>query len=152
MRARSAITVGLVTVIVLGIVIGLKGTAVWPFGSDEKELADILGADAAAWLEGAEIAAWQPDLNRKPESYFVMRPMSGDDFRAWAAAAQLTMTKTPGFASGVLVLPDGVTLSRWLGKPVEGAAGLDAEGTTPRAVIWSRWSDGVAYTVVDPTY
>ena len=154
MRARSAVAIGLAlgSLVVLGILITLKGTAVRPFGSDPQDLAEILGANAAPWLEGAEIVAWQPDPNWKAQSYFVVRAMSRDDFGAWAAAVELKVSQTPSFGSGVFVLPDGVTLSRWPEKKTEGATGLDAEGTTASAVIWSRWSDGLAYTVVHPTY
>ena len=124
----------------------------WPFDRDKRELANILGPAAAPWLDGAEIAAWTPDPNYKSPSYFVVRDMSEDDFRAWATAADLRVSDTPSVPSGVFVLPAGVEVGRWLGHTVEGSVGVEGQGTTSRASIWSRWYAGVTYTVVRPAY
>ena len=152
MTARRTVAVALAILCVAVGLLLLKGNPVWPFASDRKDLGRLLGVDAAAWLEDAEIVAWQPDLNLKPQSYFVVRPMSADEFRAWAAAAQLTTSDAPAALSGVFVPPPQVKLKRWLPPAPELAGAREAEGRTPAAVIWSRWQQGIAYTVVQPIY
>jgi len=148
-RGLAAVLAGASIVLVI---ISWKGIAVWPFEGDRKQLAKILGPAAGRWLERAEIAAWTPDPNYKAQSYFVVQPMSEADFQAWAADAALQVSQAPKVPAGVFALPAGVKLSSWLVHANDGATGLDGTGTTAAATIWSRWQDGVTYTVVHPTY
>ncbi len=124
----------------------------WPFGGEHDEVAGILGPAALPWLEGAEIAAWTPDPNFKAQSYFVVRTMSEAEFRSWAAAVRLQVSEAPSIPSGVFATPDGVTLTRWITGPTPDASSLDAQGDTDRAAIWSRWQEGVGFTVIHPAY
>ena len=141
----------LACVLVLGIFGAQKGITVWPFGSDKQELLALLEPAAGTLLNGAEIRAWTPDLNLKAQSYFIVGPMSEADFKTWAKAANLRLSETTSIPDGVFVLPDGVTISRWLPKTGRDTKALDAQGSTSRATVWSRWQDGTAYTVLHPT-
>jgi hypothetical protein len=154
MRTRGAVMLALsvASAFVVGMFVMPKGTTVWRSGSDRDALAGILGSAASTWLAEAEIVAWTPDPNFKPRSYYVVRQMSEDDFRVWAAAAKLRVSDGPGIPSGVFVTPEGVKLTRWVRKAEAGADGLDAQGTTDRAAIWSRWQRGFGFTVVHPSY
>lgn len=154
MSRTHAVVLGVAIAIALAVagLVRVGGSEVFGSGSQKREVARIVGARAAPWLEDAEITAWQPDPNWKPQAYFVVRPMSGAEFQSWADAAGLVVTPRPSAPSGVFVLPPEVRPPRWLERPEAGAADLDAQGTTERAAIWSRSLQGVAYTVIRPTY
>jgi hypothetical protein len=145
MSTRRGVAI-LLVVAAAGVLVVSKGIGVWPFRSDRAELVRLLGETAKPWLDEAEITEWSPDANRRPQSYLVTRSMSESDF-----IAGLTVNPTP-LPSGVFVLPPGLKLNRWLDPSVDSASQRDASATTDRALTWSRWRNGVAYTVVHPNY
>ena len=105
-----------------------------------------------AWLEQAEIVASQPDVNAKPDTYFIVTPMTSDNFRAWSAAGRLTVSEVPKVPSNVWILPATVKPGRWIDNTSAQGVVIDAHATSQAAVVWSRWTDGFAYTVVYPRY
>ena len=150
-RLDFKLVFAIVCIVVLGILIVLKTMSLWPFENDKGDLVGILGPDVAPWLEQAEITTWQPDLNFKPMDYFVVRSMSEENFQTWAKVLYLTISKTPNTPAGLFVLPQGVKISRWLRPGEINTVGLDAQGTTSRAIIWSLWRGGLTYSVIHPT-
>ena len=150
-RNKPALLMALGCVLVLGIFGAQKGITVWPFGSDKQELLALLEPAAGTLLEGAEIRAWTPDLNLKAQSYFIAGQMSEANFKTWAKAANLSLSQTTSIPDGVFVLPSGIAIGRWLPDVGRGINALDAQGSTSRAMVWSRWQDGTAYTVLHPT-
>jgi hypothetical protein len=125
-----------------------QGCVMWPFGNAKKDVQSLIGG-SDAWLRGAEVVAWQPDPNYKPQSYFVSHAASESEFRSWAASLQLQVDPAPAIPPNVFILPDKVTLKGW--DPSAEAA-LDARGTRGRSALWSRWRAGHVSTVVAPEY
>ena len=148
---RTAVTLAIVLVVVVGALAVVKGIPVWSAGRDRKALTDFLGSAAPTWLADADVVAWTPDANLQAQSYFAIVSVAEADFRAWSAAAHLTVSDTPSIPAGVFVLPEGVTLRRW-GPKADAGALVDAEGTIARASVWARWHGGVSYLVVHPVY
>ena len=154
MTKRNAFT--LLITAVCALVIGTfwiqKGFAVWPFENNKGELAAILGPEATSWLNDAEVQAWTPDLNHKPQSFFIVQAMSETEFEAWAKAAKLRVSEKRSVPPSIFGLPDGIKFNRWV-RPADAATQeRDAQGSTDRAAIWSRWQGGITYTVLHPTY
>jgi hypothetical protein len=127
---------------------GVQGCGMWPFGNAKKDVQSLVGG-SGEWLRSAEIVAWQPDPNYKPQSYFIVHSAAESDFRAWATALQLQVDPAPAIPPNVFVLPDGIALAGWNVSP---EAALDARGTRGRTMVWSRWRNGRVSTVVAPEY
>jgi len=128
-----------------------KEIDVWPFTSSRTELHRMLGADSSPWLEHAEVVPWTPDLNQKPQRIFISAALSADEFKAWAGAIKLVVSNVPGVPNGVWKLPPDVTLKHWAAAPSTSAL-IDAQGSTADAIVWARWSDGLANIVVYPVF
>ena len=145
-RCGIAAWLALLVVAAAGVVV--QGCAMWPFGNAKKDVQSLVGG-SEDWLSGAEIVAWQPDPNYKPQSYFIVHAASESEFRSWAASLQLQVDPAPAIPPNVFVLPEGVSLTGWNASP---EAALDARGTRGRTPVWSRWRAGRASTVVAPEY
>jgi hypothetical protein len=117
-----------------------------------KELNRLLGPPAESFLQKSEITAWTPDLNQKPQTYFMVTAATREEFTAWTAAAGLTTTKTPTIPSGVWKLPSDVKIKEWSTESAPDGETIDAAASTSPTTVWSRWKQGMAYTVVYPNY
>lgn len=136
----------------LGVFANQKGIAVWPFSSEKQDLAAILGSAGEAWIDRAEVVAWAPDPNYKPQSYYAVVETTEKEFRAWAAAQKLDVSDVRTIPAGVLTLPKDVHHPRWLGGTSVEDTGLDAQGAVGSAAMWARFQHNVMYVVVNPEY
>lgn len=117
-----------------------------------KHLLTALGASFAPVLEKAEIIAYAPDPNYKPRKYFVVHEMTREAFRTWAAQAQIKTGAVPNVPPAIWHLPAAVKPSRWIAAGHADAESEEGVGSLPNAMIWSRWTGGIAFTVFQPAY
>lgn len=120
------------------------------FDSTRGDLQQLLGAAGAAWLDdSAQISAWSPpDLNYKPQAYYLMRNMDEAAFRAAAAQVGLEVVPAPPLEQAVWRLPNGVTLLGWRADSLPPGAGLQIGGSVGQAAVSARWHQGLAFLVV----
>lgn len=152
--ALSFVAILILAISAIGLLVylaDLKGITVWPFNSSRTDLHRMLGSDVTPWLEHAEIASWTPDLNQKPQRYFVAAALSADEFRSWTGSIKLVVSDAPTVPNGVWKLPPDITLKHWVDASSTTAL-IDAQGSTAGANVWARWSDGIAYIVVYPVF
>jgi hypothetical protein len=126
-------------------------TGMWPFESQRKALAALLGGQAPGWLKDAELAAWEPDPDSKAQRWFASAPISREDFLAWAPGAGLKVLQGEKLPPSVWTLPDGVQVPHWTGAETSGTDTLEAKGLVPHATLWARWSGGRLYLVAYPS-
>ena len=149
-RSRRALT-GIAFAAAVALIV-YTGFAYMGWTSDHrKELAGLLGPAGTALLDGASVAAWQPDANYKPQSYHATRSVDEAGFRELAASAGLAVRPTPQAVEGIWQLPPDVTVKEWAPSAVPPGAGLQASGTVGQAAVWMRWYRDRAYLVAQPS-
>lgn len=114
----------------------------------ERDLQQLLGPGSSVWLEHAQVAGWQPDLNFKPVTYFVQRRVNEVTFRRLADESKLAVRTSAAAAEAIWQLPAGVVLSGWAADKVPAGAGLDARGSIGDAMLFARWYAGDLWLVV----
>jgi hypothetical protein len=118
------------------------------FNSDRSDLRRLLGPTAAILADdSARLAAWAPDSNYKPTSYYLLQMLDEAAFRQQVDAVGLSVGPSPASAEAVWRLPEGVVLQGWAADEVPPGAGLQASGTLGGMAVWLRWHQGQAYTV-----
>ena len=119
------------------------------FDSSRKDLARLLGVHAAALMDDStHLAAWSPDTNYKPQSYYAVRDMDEAAFRNTAARVSLQVAAVPAVVDAIWRLPAGVALPGWSADSWPLGAGLQFNGTVGGAAVWMRWHQGRSCLVV----
>lgn len=141
--------------LILALVVGLGLYLGWMnmtwFSSDMKDLERMLGPTGATLIEDSRLKAWQPDLNAKPQTYYLQRDLGEAAFRRLAGQAGLGVASVPAVAEAVWRLPPDLAFPGWAAAAVPPGAGLQAGGSVGEAAVWLRWYDGMAYLVVVPS-
>ena len=118
------------------------------FDSTRRDLQQLLGAAGAPWLDdSARLAAWSPDLNYKPQAYYLLRPMDEAAFRQAVGSGGLAVVPVPPVEQAVWRLPAGVSLPGWQADSLPAGTGLQAQGTFGSMAVAVRWAHGQAYLV-----
>lgn len=117
----------------------------------EREIRHLLGPKGEGLLQDAQIVAWQPDLNYKPQAYYVVRSADEAGFRRLALQGNLPVIPSPEALEGVWQLPDGLQVRGWTPHNVPPRAGLQASGTIGAGAVWLRWYQGHMFLVVLPS-
>jgi hypothetical protein len=135
--------------VIAAILIG--GASVGWFNSSDRDLQRLLGASGAGWLDHAQVAAWQPDPNLKPVSYFVRRSIDEAAFRQLASDSHLTVVPSATSPEAIWQLPAGATIAGWGAANIPAGGGLDARGSVGEVTLFARWYDGQAWLVISPS-
>ena len=122
----------------------------WPFDSQRKALAGLLGGEASGWLKDAEVAAWEPDPDSKAQRMFASASLTREAFLAWAVASGLSVLRGERLPSSVWSLPDGVQMAHWTDAASATSDMVEAKGLGPHATLWARWNAGRLYLVAYP--
>jgi hypothetical protein len=141
--------------LILALALGLGAYLGWMnmgWGNSEmKDLKRLLGPVGAALVEDCELVAWQPDLNAKPQAYYLRRRVDEAAFRGLAGQAGFTVAPVPALVEAVWRLPPDLAFPGWAAATVPPGAGLQASGSVGEAAVWLRWHDGAAYMVMLPS-
>ena len=117
----------------------------------ERDLHRLMGPSGSAWLEHAQITAWQPNANLKPVSYFVQRAVDEAGFRRLADESGLRVTASTTFEDATWRLPDDLRFPGWAAGDIPPGGGFDAHGVIGNAMVFARWYGGNSWIVVTPS-
>jgi hypothetical protein len=149
-RSRRALAAAVVAAAL--VLIAYTGLAYMGWTNDHrKELDRLLGPAGSGLLDGASIAAWQPNLDYKPQSYYATRSVDETGFRSLVSDAGLALRPTPQALEGIWQLPPDVALKEWAPSAVPPGSGLQANGMVGQAAVWMRWYRDRAYVVAQPS-
>ena len=125
-------------------------TGRWPFGSQRRAVAALLGGDAPGWLRDAELASWEPAANSEARRWFATAPVTRQDFLAWAVASGLAVLRGERLPASAWVLPDGVHMSHWTDAASVSVDMVEARGRGAATTLLARWNAGRLYLVAYP--
>jgi hypothetical protein len=151
MNSQKRLLIGLAIFLALSATFYIGRSSMHWNNSHLQDLRRLLTSSGAILVEDADISAWEPDANYKPQAYYFLRAMDEASFARLAKQIGITAAPTPEVTEGIWRLPGGLGLQGWIAQDIPPGSGQQASGTVGAAAVWLRWYRGQMYGVVLPS-